>query len=133
MKRAALYGLLVCLGLVVAGLGCASAPKYDKESCPLYTELEPIRVNPAGALSRHLRVEVAFRVCPPGEGLAELQRKRIELKHNLIALLSRKGEEELNHPLRVENLQQEILMTVNREVLKKAQVVEVFITSFELE
>ena len=98
--RPSLYGLLAGACLAVLGTHCASTPKYDKEDCPLYTELGPLRVNPAGALDRHLHVDLAFKVCPPDEGLAEIRRKRIELKHELIALLSSKTTEELEHPLR---------------------------------
>ena len=124
--------LLLGAGLVLLGAGCFSTPKYNKEDCPLYTDLGPLRVNPAGALDRHLHLDLAFKVCPPDEGMAEIRRKRIELKHALIALLSSKTREELEHPLRVENLRREILLLVNRDVLKKSRLVQVSVTGFEL-
>ena len=121
------------LGLFLAfSVGCASTPKYLIEDCPLYTELDPIKVNPAGALDRHLYVEAVLRVCPPEEGLEELRRKRIELKHELIALLSSKTREELEHPLRIENLKQEIQLRVNERLMRKGRVVDVSVTDFEL-
>ena len=126
------YSLLMGACLTVLGTNCASTPKYNKEDCPLYTDLGPLRVNPAGALDRHLHVELAFKVCPPDEGLAEIRRKRIELKHALIALLSSKTTEELEHPLRVEYLRREILLLVNRELLKKSRLLQVSVTGFEL-
>jgi len=132
MTHALLHSLLVCLGAALLSSGCAPTPKYIEEDCPLFTELEAIQVNPAGALDRHLRVVVVFKVCPPGEGLAAIQRKRIELKHQLIALLSAKTTEELEHPLRIENLRREILLLVNEKLLKKSRVIEVSITAFEL-
>lgn len=128
MKRFALYGLL-CL----AASGCASSLQYANAECPLYDALEPIRANPAGALDRRLELKVAFRVCPPEIGLEEIQRKRIELKHELLALLSSKTAAELEDPLRVEKLQKEILLLVNQKIMKKGRVVEVFITGFELQ
>ena len=67
------------------------------------------------------------------KGLEEIQRKRIELKHNLISLLSGKGEEELEDPLRAEKLRNEILLMANEKVLKRSEVIDVFITSMELE
>lgn len=124
------------LGLALAALaagGCASTPRYDPQDCPTYSDLEVVRVNPAGAPDRHLRVEASFRVCPPQEGLAEIQRKRIELKHELIALLSAKTVSELEDPLRVEKLRREINEMVNARVLKRSQVEEVYITELELE
>jgi flagellar basal body-associated protein FliL len=51
----------------------------------------------------------------------------------LLALLSSKTIAELEDPLRVEKLQQEILPLVNEKVLKKGRVVEVFVTGFELQ
>ena len=113
--------------------GCAATPKYAKEDCPLYTEIGTLRANPAGALDRHLRLEAAFRVCPPDAGLAEIKRKHIEVKHHLLALLSAKTRAQLEDPLVIEKLQQEILQTVNRQIFKKSRAEEVFITSFELE
>jgi flagellar basal body-associated protein FliL len=125
-RSAALIGALLAVG-------CASTPKYAREDCPLYSDLGPLVANPAGALERRLRVEASFRVCPPGEGLAEIQRKRIELKHQLLALLSSKTAADLNHPQRVEILQQEIRAVVNQKVLKRGRVVDVYITGFELQ
>jgi flagellar basal body-associated protein FliL len=90
-------------------------------------------VNPAGAPDRHLRVEASFRVCPPVDGLAEIQRKRIELKHELISLLTQKTMSELEDPLRAENLRRELQVMANEKVLKRSQVVEVYITGLELE
>jgi flagellar basal body-associated protein FliL len=124
------------LALVLAGLAagaCAPTPRYDPQDCPTFSELEAVRVNPAGALDRHLRVEASFRVCPPVEGLAEIRRKRIELKHELIALLSAKTAAELEDPLRVEKLRRQINEMVNRRVLKRSRVEEVYITELELE
>lgn len=66
-------------------------------------------------------------------GLEEIQRKHIELKHELLALLSSKDAQYLEDPLRVEKLQKEILLLVNQKVLKKGRVVEVLITGFELQ
>ncbi len=126
MKRLALCWLL-------AVSGCASTLQYQQDECPLYDSLEPIRANPAGAPDRHLQVQVVFRVCPPQVGLEEIQRKHIELKHALLALLSSKDAQYLEDPLRVEKLQKEILMLVNQKVLKKGRVVEVLITGFELQ
>ena len=112
---------------------CAGAVKYSDEDCPLYTDLAVVRVNPAGALDRHLRVEASFRVCPPEEGLAEIRRKHIELKHEIISLLSHKTEVELADPLRAEKLRREILEMVNDKVLRRSRVLEVYITELELE
>ena len=112
--------------------GCASTPKYIKEDCPLFDELGVVRANPAAALDRHLQVEAIFKVCPPVEGLSEIRRKRIELKHEMLALLSSKTEEELKDPLRVEKLQKELLLMVNKKLMKKGRVVQVMITAFEL-
>jgi flagellar FliL protein len=91
-----------------------------------------VRANPAGAMGRSLEVQLTFRVCPPEEGLAEIRRKRIELKHNLLKLLSAKTTEELEDPLRIEKLQQEVHLMVNKVVLKKGKVTEVFVTGFEV-
>lgn len=112
---------------------CAGAVQYSDEDCPVYTDLAAVRVNPAGALDRHLRVEASFRVCPPEEGLAEIRRKHIELKHEIISLLSRKTEQELEDPLRAEKLRRELLEMVNEKVLKRSRVLEVYITELELE
>ena len=126
------------LGPLLATLwasGCASTstPKYLEEDCQLYTGLEAVRVNPAGAMDRHLHVEVAFKVCPPDDGLAEMRRKRIELKHSLISLLSSKTEVELEDPHRVENLRREITALTNEKVLRSSRVIDVRVTKFELE
>jgi len=121
------------LGLALAVGGCASTPKYNPQDCPTFSDLGVVRVNPAGAPHRHLRVEASFRVCPPEEGLAEIQRKRIELKHELIALLSAKTAAELEDPLRVEKLRREIHAMANSRVLRRSQVEEVYITELELE
>lgn len=90
-------------------------------------------MNPAWALDRHLRLQASFRVCPPDEGLAEIRRKRIEVKHTLISFLSSKTEAELEDPLRIEKLRAEIHAIVNDEVMKKGTVDEVFITAMELQ
>jgi flagellar basal body-associated protein FliL len=129
MKRA------VCLAAfyLISTLSCAPTPKYDPKDCALFTEIDPIRVNPAGALDRHLRVEAAFKVCPLGTGLDEIKRKRIELKHNLVALLSSTSATQLEDPLRVEKLRQAIKQMVNHKVMKKGRVIDVLITGFELE
>ena len=126
--------LLASLLVIFWASGCAgtSIPKYIDEDCPLYTELEAVRVNPAGAKDRHLRVEAAFKVCPPEEGLAEIRRKHIELKHALISFLSGKTEAELEDPHRVEKLRREIMILTNEKVLSNSRVVEVFITGMEL-
>jgi len=132
MTRAAFPISLLLLLAALCG-GCASTPAYKKADCPLYGELGPVRANPAGALNRHLVVEASFRVCPPVEGLEDIKRKRIELKHEILALLSSKTEAELNDPLRVEKLQKELLLMANRKIMKKGQVVQVLITGFELQ
>ena len=131
MKSTLSMALLLAVGMACS-FGCAGTPKYLVDDCPLYTDLEEIKVNPAGALDRHLRVQVAFKVCPPEEGLTEIRRKRIELKHELISLLSSMTREELEHPLRIENLRQEILLQVNEKLMKKGHVEDVSITGFEL-
>ena len=113
--------------------GCASTPAYEKAECPFYDELGAVRANPAGALNRHLVVQASFQVCPPVEGLDDIKRKRIELKHEMLALLSSKTEAELTDPLRVEKLQKELLLMANRKIMKKGRVVQVLITGFELQ
>jgi flagellar basal body-associated protein FliL len=123
--------LLLALG-TACSFSCAGTPKYLVEDCPLYTELEEIKVNPAGALDRHLRARAVFKVCPPDEGLTEIRRKRIELKHELISLLSSMTREELEHPRRIENLREKILFQVNEKLMKKGRVIDVSITEFEL-
>lgn len=118
----------------LAGLsGCASTAKYNVSECPTWEGLESIQVNPAGARDRHLRVQAAFRVCPPVEGLAEIERKRIELRHEIISLLSSQSVQQLQDPLRAENLRQQLLVLVNEKVLKKSEVTEVFITEMHLQ
>jgi flagellar basal body-associated protein FliL len=129
MKRLA----LCCLCWLLAAGGCAGTLQYQHDDCPVYDALEPVRANPAGAPDRHLQVQMVFRVCPPQLGLEEIQRKRIELKHELLVLLSSKDAAYLADPLRVEKLQREILPLVNQKVLKKSKVIEVLITSFELQ
>lgn len=128
MKR-----LFISLLSTAAFIGCTSISPPAEENCALYTDLGVVRANPAGALDRHLAVEANFKVCPTQEGLAEIRRKHIELKHEMLALLSRKTEEELNHPLRVERLQTELLDLANQKIMKKGRVVQVLITRFELE
>ena len=76
-------------------ISCASTPKYIVDDCPVFSEIGPVRVNPAWALDRHLLLEASFKVCPPEEGLAEIRRKRIEIKHMLMSFLSSKTEAEL--------------------------------------
>ncbi len=116
-----------------ANFSCTTGPKYAEKDCALFTEIDPILVNPAGALNRHLRVEAAFRVCPSNTGLEEIKRKRIELKHNLVSLLSGTTIAQLEEPLRVEILRQSIKEMVNEKVIRKGRVVDVLITAFELE
>ena len=122
-----LAGMLVVLG------GCASTPAFVAADCPVFSDLGTVRANPAGAPDRHLAVEAHFRVCPPDVGLAEIQRKRIELKHEMLALLSAKTSDDLNAPLRVEVLQQELLQLTNKRIMRRGRVVQVLITAFELE
>ncbi len=133
MKISRVIVWFVCLATLVVVSGCATTLPYDKENCPTYTDLGRLQANPAGALDRHLNLEVAFKVCPPETGLAEIKRKHIELKHDLLSLLSAKTLLELEDPLRIENLRQEILQMVNERIMKKNRVEEVFITAFELE
>lgn len=121
--------LALLLGLLC---GCAPPPSYDKKDCPLYSELGPVRTNPAGAMGRSLEVQLTFKVCPPEEGMAEICRKRIELKQAVLKLLSAKTTLELEDPLRVEKLQHEVHLMVNKKVLKKAKVEEVYVTGFEV-
>lgn len=128
MKRVACLAALY----LISACSCATAPKYDPKDCALFTEIDPVRVNPAGALNRHLKVEAAFKVCPPGAGLDEIKRKHIELKHNLVALLSSTSTEQLEDPLRVEKLRQAIKQMANEKVMRKGRVIDVLITEFEL-
>jgi flagellar basal body-associated protein FliL len=55
------------------------------------------------------------------------------MKHHLIVLLSAKTTAELEDPLRVEKLQKEILQIANQKVMKKGEVIDVFIADIELE
>lgn len=127
-------GALITAPLVATILaGCASTPAYIQDDCPVYKDLGLLRVNPAGAPERHLRVQAAFKVCPPIEGLAEITRKRIELKHHAISLLSSQTEAQLQHPLRAEQLREKLMVTANERVLKNSRVTDVFITEMELE
>ena len=121
--------LALLLGLLC---GCAPPPSYDKKDCPLYSELGPVRTNPAGAMGRSLEVQLTFKVCSPEEGMAEIRRRRIELKQAVLKLLSAKTTMELEDPLRVEKLQHEVHLMVNKKVLKKAKVEEVYVTGFEV-
>ena len=91
-----------------------------------------MRVNPAGAMDGHLRVEVAFKVCPSVDGMVDMRRKHIELKHSLISRLSSKTEAELeNH--RVENLRREGVALTVEKVLRSSRVIDVRFTKFEME
>ena len=63
----------------------------------------------------------------------EIKRKRIELRHELIALLSSMTREELEHPRRIENVRQAIVAHVNERLMRKGSVIDVSITGFELE
>jgi flagellar basal body-associated protein FliL len=124
--------LLSTIPFIGALVGCTPPPAYDQADCSMYTELGPVRANPAGAMGRNVEVQISLRVCPPEEGLAEIKRKRIELKHNMLQLLSAKTTAQLEDPLRVETLQKEVRKMVNDNVLKKGKAVEVFITGFEV-
>ena len=121
-------------GILASGFLVACIPElsYEQNDCEVFTDLGVVRTNPAGAIERNLEVEVALRLCPPKEGVLEATRKRIELKHQLLLLLSSKTENELLDPLRVEKLQQEFFELANENVFKKSKAVEVFITTFEL-
>jgi len=127
------WAALAVWAALVLLVGCASTPPYQKADCPVFDELGVLRANPAGALDRHLAVEASFQVCPPDVGLAEIKRRRIELKHEMLALLSAKTEAELSDPLRVEKLQRQLLEMANQRVMRKGRVVAVYITAFELE
>jgi len=124
--------LLSTIPFIGALVGCTPPPAYDQADCSMYTELGPVRANPAGAMGRNVEVQISLRVCPPEEGLAEIKSKRIELKHNMLQLLSAKTTAQLEDPLRVETLQKEVRKMVNDNVLKKGKAVEVFITGFEV-
>jgi flagellar basal body-associated protein FliL len=133
LRQLPILAWLTCLVFLIAG-GCATPPPpYNTDECPTYSDLGPLRANPAGALDRHLQIEVSFKVCPPEAGLAEIQRKHIELKHDLLSLLSAKTQAQLEDPLRIENLRVEIHQMVNKKIMKKNRVEEVFVTAFELE
>ncbi len=122
----------LCIVFISLYSSCTPPPAYDQSECAMYTELGPVRANPAGAMGRNLEVQISLRICPPVGGLAEIKRKRIELKHNMLKLLSAKTTAQLEDPLRVETLQTEVLRMVNRHILKKSNAVEVFITGFEV-
>lgn len=123
---------LLLVGCLLSA-GCASKASYDETECPTWEGLEEIRVNPAGATDRTLRVRAAFCVCPPVDGLAEIERKRIELRHEVIALLSSQTVAQLEDPLRAEKLRQQLQILVNERVLRKSSVREVFITGMHLQ
>ena len=132
MRFIAPTAFTLCIVFVPLYSACTPPPAYDQSECAMYTELGPVRANPAGAMGRNLEVQISLRVCPPVEGLAEIKRKRIELKHNMLKLLSAKTTAQLEDPLRVETLQREVRKMVNEHVLKKGNAVEVFITGFEV-
>ena len=118
--------------LIVFLCSCAPPPSYDKQDCPIYSELGSVRANPAGALGHRLEAQFAFKVCPPETGIEEIRRKRIELKQALLKRMSAMTTDELEHPQRIEELQREIHYLVNKEILKKAKVEEVYVTGFEV-
>ena len=89
-----------------------------------------VQVNPAGALDGHLRVVVAFKVCPSVDGMVDMRRKHIELKHFLISRLSSKTEAELETH-RVENLRREGVALTVEKVLLGSRVIDVRFTKFE--
>jgi flagellar basal body-associated protein FliL len=91
-----------------------------------------VRANPAGAMGRNLEAQFTFKVCPPETGVAEIGRKRIELKQALLKLMSAKTTDALEDPLRIEKLQRQVQLLVNKEILKKAKVQEVYVTGFEV-
>ena len=118
------------LVLIAVLCGCSPPPPYDKADCPLYTQLGPVRANPAGAIGRSFEVQLTFKVCPPEEGLAEIRRKRIELKQALLKHMSAMTTAQLEDPLRIEALQKDVHLLVNKKVLKKAKIIETFVTGF---
>ena len=122
----------LCIVFISLYSSCTPPPSYDQSECAMYTGLGPVRANPAGAMGRNVEVQISLRVCPPVEGLAEIKRKRIELKHSMLKLLSAKTTTQLEDPLRVETLQREVRKMVNGHLLKKGNAVEVFITGFEV-
>ena len=128
----ALTAFTLCIVIIPLYSACMPPPAYDESECAMYTELGSVRANPAGAMGRNLEVQISLRICPPVEGLVEIKRKRIELKHNILKLLSAKTTAQLEDPLRVETLQREVRKMVNEHVLKKGDAVEVFITVFEV-
>jgi flagellar basal body-associated protein FliL len=65
--------------------------------------------------------------------MAEIRRKHLELKHEVLALLSSRTEAELADPLRVEKLQAELLERINARIMRKGRAVQVMVTGFELE
>ena len=121
--------LVVLFGIFCS---CTPPPSYDKQDCPMYSELGLVRANPAGAMGRNIEAQFTFKVCPPETGLAEIRRKRIELKQALLKMMSSKTAEELEDPLRIEKIQREVHLLVNKEILKKAKVEEVYVTGFEV-
>ena len=50
----------------------------------------------------------------------------------LLKLMSAKTTDALEDPLRIEKLQREVHLLVNKEILKKAKVQEVYVTGFEV-
>lgn len=118
---------------IALAVGCTPGPKLDTSTCATWEGLGAVRVNPAGAPDRHFRLQAAFRVCPLESGLAEIERKRIELRHEVIALLSAQTLEQLQDPLRAERLRAQLVRLCNERVLKKSRATEVFITGMELE
>ena len=132
MRSRSLRRGLAVVVVACSAAGCASSPAYNPKDCPTWEGLGAIEVNPAGAKDRHLRVQAAFRVCTPVEGLAEIERKHIELRHEVISLLSSQTTAQLEDPLRTEKLRQQLLILVNERVLKKSRVTEVFITGMHL-
>lgn len=122
--------------LMLAGVltlaGCASTPVYVEAECPVFSDLGVVRANPAGVLDRHLFVEASFRVCPPGDGLEEIRRRHIELRFEMLALISAMTLDELTDPLRVEHIQHALRELVNDRVMRTGRVVDVYVTAFEL-
>ena len=64
--------------------------------------------------------------------MAEIRRKRIELKQALLKHMSAMTTAQLEDPLRIETLQKDVHLLVNKQVLKKARVIETFVTGFEV-
>ena len=132
MRFIAPTAFTLCVVFVSLYSACMPPPAYDQSECAMYTELGPVRANPAGAMGRNLEVQISLRIWPTVRGLAEIKRKRIELKHNMLKLLSAKTTAQLEDPRRVETLQREVRKMVNEHVVKKGNAVEVFITGFEV-